>query len=68
MVVALAVAMLFVPGFAACGDDDDDGTGSGGGGDKGGGAKTTALVLPETKTMRHEEKDRPLSTDKVTEL
>jgi D-xylose transport system substrate-binding protein len=67
-VAALAVAMLFALGLAACGDDDDDGatTASGGGG--GGGAKTIALLLPETKTTRYEEKDRPLFTDKVKEL
>ena len=67
-VAALAVAMLFAIGLAACGDDDDDGTGGGGGGDKGGGGKTIALLLPETKTTRYEEKDRPLFTDKVKEL
>jgi D-xylose transport system substrate-binding protein len=67
-VAALAIAMLVAIGVAACGgDDDDDGTGGGGGGD-GGGAKTIALLLPETKTTRYEEKDRPLFTAKVKEL
>jgi D-xylose transport system substrate-binding protein len=63
------VAILFALGLAACGGDDDDkGTGGGGGGDGGGGAKTIALLLPETKTTRYEEKDRPLFTAKVKEL
>jgi len=66
-VAALAIAMLFAIGVAACGDDDDDGNGGGGGADKGG-AKTIALLLPETKTTRYEEKDRPLFTAKVKEL
>jgi len=66
---ALAVAVVFAFGLAACGDDDDSGGGGGGGGDGGGGsAKTVALLLPETKTTRYEEKDRPLFTDKLKEL
>jgi D-xylose transport system substrate-binding protein len=66
---AALVAILFALGLAACGGDDDDkGTGGGGGGDGGGGAKTIALLLPETKTTRYEEKDRPLFTAKVKEL
>jgi D-xylose transport system substrate-binding protein len=66
---ALAVAVLFALGVAACGGDDDDSSnGGGGGGDSGGGGKTIALLLPETKTTRYEEKDRPLFTDKVKEL
>jgi D-xylose transport system substrate-binding protein len=66
-----AVAALFALGLAACGGDDDSSTsgGGGGGGDGGGGSgKTIALLLPETKTTRYEEKDRPLFTDKVKEL
>ena len=66
---AVAIAILFALGAAACGDDDDDGNGGGGGGgDGGGGGKTIALLLPETKTTRYEEKDRPLFTDKLKEL
>ena len=66
---ALALAVVFALGLAACGDDDDSGGGGGGGGDGGGGsAKTVALLLPETKTTRYEEKDRPLFTDKLKEL
>jgi D-xylose transport system substrate-binding protein len=67
---AFAVAGLFALGLVACGGDDDSSTsgGGGGGGDGGGGGKTIALLLPETKTTRYEEKDRPLFTDKVKEL
>jgi D-xylose transport system substrate-binding protein len=66
---ALAVAVVFALGLAACGDDDDSGGGGGGGGDGGGGsAKTVALLLPETKTTRYEEKDRPIFTEKLKEL
>src|SRR5215212_7436261 len=64
---ALAVAMLIAIGIAACGDDDDGNGGGGGSGDSGGG-KTIALLLPETKTTRYEEKDRPLFEAKVKEL
>jgi D-xylose transport system substrate-binding protein len=65
-VAALAIAILVAIGLAACGGDDDDGStdkasGSGGG-------NTIALLLPETKTTRYEEKDRPLFTAKVKEL
>jgi D-xylose transport system substrate-binding protein len=66
-VAALAIAMLVAIGLAACGGDDDDSNGdkaSGGGG----GGKTIALLLPETKTTRYEEKDRPLFTAKLKEL
>jgi D-xylose transport system substrate-binding protein len=67
---AVAIAALFALGLAACGGDDDSSTsgGGGGGGDSGGGGKTIALLLPETKTTRYEEKDRPLFTNKVKEL
>jgi len=67
---ALAVAVLFALGLAACGGDDDSSSsgGGGGGGDSGGGGKTIALLLPETKTTRYEEKDRPLFEAKVKEL
>jgi D-xylose transport system substrate-binding protein len=66
---AFAVTALFALGLAACGGDDDSSSnGGGGGGDSGGGGKTIALLLPETKTTRYEEKDRPLFTDKVKEL
>jgi D-xylose transport system substrate-binding protein len=65
---ATLVGIVLAVGLAACGDDDDDGGGGGGGGDGGGSAKTVALLLPETKTTRYEEKDRPLFTDKLKEL
>jgi D-xylose transport system substrate-binding protein len=67
---ALLVALVFALGLAACGGDDDSSTsgGGGGGGDGGGGGKTIALLLPETKTTRYEEKDRPLFEAKVKEL
>jgi D-xylose transport system substrate-binding protein len=68
-VAALSAAILFALGLAACGGDDDSSSSSGGGGGgSGGGAKTIALLLPETKTTRYEEKDRPLFTQKVKEL
>src|SRR3954452_22472281 len=58
---ALLAAVAAV-GLAACGDDDKSG---GGGGDRGGGGKKIALLLPESKTTRYEEHDRPGFTDKV---
>jgi D-xylose transport system substrate-binding protein len=65
---AVAISIVLALGVAACGDDDDDGNAGGGGGGDGGGGKTIALLLPETKTTRYEEKDRPLFTAKVKEL
>jgi D-xylose transport system substrate-binding protein len=68
-VAALTIAMLVATGLAACGGDDDDNGGADkASGGEGGGAKTIALLLPETKTTRYEEKDRPLFTAKVKEL
>jgi D-xylose transport system substrate-binding protein len=58
--VALAVALGTLN---ACGDDDDDG-----GGAEGAGGKKIALLLPETKTTRYEQHDRPGFTNKVKEL
>jgi D-xylose transport system substrate-binding protein len=58
--VALAVALGTL---TACGDDDDDG-----GGAEGAGGKKIALLLPETKTTRYEQHDRPGFTNKVKEL
>jgi D-xylose transport system substrate-binding protein len=63
---AAAAALALTVGIAACGDDDDDGGGGGGGGDGGGGQ--IALLLPETKTTRYEEQDRPNFERRVTEL
>ncbi len=59
---ATAAALALSVGVAACGDDDDEG---GGGGDGGG---TVALLLPETKTTRYEEQDRPNFERRVKEL
>ena len=67
-VAALAIAMVVAMGLAACGGDDDDGSADKASGEGGGGGKTIALLLPETKTTRYEEKDRPLFTAKVKEL
>ena len=67
-VAALAIAMVVALGLAACGGDDDNGSADKASGDGGGGGKTIALLLPETKTTRYEEKDRPLFTAKVKEL
>ena len=64
--LALCAAVVFavlVP--TACGGDDDSGGGSGGGG--GGGGKI-ALLLPETKTTRYEEQDKPNFERRVHEL
>jgi D-xylose transport system substrate-binding protein len=63
---AAAAALALTVGVAACGDDDDDGGGGGGGGDGGGGS--VALLLPETKTTRYEEQDRPNFERRVKEL
>jgi D-xylose transport system substrate-binding protein len=67
-VAALAIAMVVAMGLAACGGDDDNESADKTSGDGGGGGKTIALLLPETKTTRYEEKDRPLFTAKVKEL
>jgi D-xylose transport system substrate-binding protein len=56
-----ALALLTV---SACGDDDDDG--GGGGGDSE--SAKVALLLPETKTTRYEEQDRPNFERRVKEL
>src|SRR5215210_3219353 len=50
--------------LAACGGDDDDS----GGGDSGGGSGKVALLLPETKTTRYEEQDKPNFERRVKEL
>ncbi len=67
-VAALAIAMVVAMGLAACGGDDDNGSADKASGEDGGSGKTIALLLPETKTTRYEEKDRPLFTAKVKEL
>jgi D-xylose transport system substrate-binding protein len=68
---ALAVmlaALALTIGIAACGDDDDDGGGGGGVGGGGGEGGSIALLLPETKTTRYEEQDRPNFERRVKEL
>ena len=62
-VAAAALALSVTLG--ACGDDDDE---SGGGDSGGGGGGTIALLLPETKTTRYEEQDRPNFERRVKEL
>jgi D-xylose transport system substrate-binding protein len=63
---ACSAALIIAVGIAACGDDSDDG----GGGDSssGGGGGKIALLLPETKTTRYEEQDRPNFERRVKEL
>lgn len=63
---AVVVVMALLAGLAACGgDDDEDGGGESGAKSKGG---TIALLLPETKTTRYEEQDRPRFEAKVKAL
>jgi D-xylose transport system substrate-binding protein len=62
-IAALALAIGAVA-LAACGDDDNGG-GSSTSAAKSGGAKTIALLLPETKTTRYEQHDRPRFEAKV---
>jgi D-xylose transport system substrate-binding protein len=61
--LAALAALLALPTVSACGGDDDNGGGGGGGG----GAKV-ALLLPETKTTRYEEQDKPNFERRVKEL
>ncbi|MBB4661312.1 sugar ABC transporter substrate-binding protein [Conexibacter arvalis] len=67
---ALALAAALAVGAGACGGDDDGGatTGASGGGGGGGEAPKVALLLPESKTTRYENQDRPRFTEKVREL
>jgi D-xylose transport system substrate-binding protein len=61
----VCVAVMFAGSLlAACGGDDD----SGGGGGSGGGSGKIALLLPETKTTRYEEQDKPNFERRVKEL
>src|SRR5215207_10717351 len=63
---AVAAALTLALGIGACGDDDGGGGSSEGGG--GGGGGKIALLLPETKTTRYEEQDRPNFERRVKEL
>ena len=65
---AFALATTLALGAAACGGDEEEpaaGGGSGGGGREG--AKI-ALLLPESKTTRYEQQDRPNFERRVREL
>jgi D-xylose transport system substrate-binding protein len=59
---AVAVLALAVLAGAGCGGDDNGGGGGGGEGGK------VALLLPETKTTRYEEQDKPNFERRVKEL
>jgi D-xylose transport system substrate-binding protein len=59
---AAACAAVLALGAAACGGDDEE---SAGGGEKGG---KIAFLLPESKTTRYEEQDRPNFINRVQEL
>src|SRR3954454_16312309 len=67
--LAVLAALALGAGAVACGGDDGGSGGSSGaksgGGDEGG---TIALLLPETKTTRYEEQDKPRFEAKVKEL
>jgi D-xylose transport system substrate-binding protein len=58
-----SAALIVAVALGACGDDDDNGGGGGGGG----GGKI-ALLLPESKTTRYEEQDKPNFERRVREL
>jgi len=62
---ATAVAALALALTVGLGCGDDDGNGGGGGGGDG---TQIALLLPETKTTRYEEQDRPNFERRVREL
>ena len=61
---AVTLAAALALGAAACGGGDDNG-GGGGGGQSGG---KIALLLPESKTTRYEQQDRPNFERRVKEL
>lgn len=63
--LGLAAAGAVVVGVAACGDDSSSGSDTSA---SSGGAKTIALLLPESKTTRYDEQDKPLFEAKVKEL
>jgi D-xylose transport system substrate-binding protein len=63
---AIALTLAALSALAACGGGDDNGSSSSGSSASGG--KTIALLLPETKTTRYEQHDRPRFEAKVKEL
>jgi D-xylose transport system substrate-binding protein len=69
-IAALAAACVLALG--ACGSDDGGSTGTSGGGTSTSGGSSEggkiALLLPETKTTRYEEQDKPNFEKKVAEL
>jgi D-xylose transport system substrate-binding protein len=67
-VLGLAMAGALVLGVAACGDDESSSGGDTAGSTAAGGAKSIALLLPETKTTRYDEQDKPLFEAKLKEL
>jgi D-xylose transport system substrate-binding protein len=69
--LAVLAAVALAGGVAACGDDgggssDTKSSGNAAGGEKAGGK--IALLLPETKTTRYEEQDKPRFEAKLKEL
>ncbi|HEY6891975.1 MAG TPA: sugar ABC transporter substrate-binding protein [Solirubrobacter sp.] len=72
--LAVLAALALSAGAVACGGDDggssSTSSGGGGGAKSGGGDEggTIALLLPETKTTRYEEQDKPLFEAKVQAL
>jgi D-xylose transport system substrate-binding protein len=65
-VAASTAALALAAGIAAgCGSDDD---GGGGSGSSAGGKGKIAFLLPESKTTRYEEQDRPNFIKRVDEL
>ncbi len=61
----VGVTSLFALGATACGANDAQ---TGGDGGDGGDGQTIALLLPESKTTRYEQFDKPLFEAKVAEL
>ncbi|MDO8210354.1 sugar ABC transporter substrate-binding protein [Conexibacter sp. CPCC 206217] len=65
---AVVLAGALALGASACGSSDDDGSTTAGGSASGGDAPKIALLLPESKTARYENQDRPSFVAKVREL
>lgn len=61
-----ATAGALALGLAACGGSDDKSAGDGNGAS--GEAKTISLLLPESKTTRYDQQDKPLFEAKLKEL
>lgn len=64
-VLAVAAGALAI-GLAACGDSDSGSSDTGA--SSGGGGFTIALLLPESKTTRYDQQDKPLFEAKLKEL